>query len=100
MRNGSHFRAGFHITAHTRWALLLALALSFSSCALFHPKHKEGAATATTAGDVNIQFVGVTAFTTSDLNDALFDAFDEIKAEGLKDATADDLAFFSRALLP
>ena len=77
-----------------RWVGPAVCALLLSSCALFNPHHKEGAATATTAGDVNIQFVGVAAFTTSDLNDALFDAFDEIKAEGLKDATADDLAFF------
>ena len=77
-----------------RVALFVACALAMSSCALFHPHHQEGAAATTTAGDVNIQFVGVTAFTTSDLNDALFDALDEIKAEGLKDATADDLAFF------
>ena len=77
-----------------RVGAFVALAVLSTSCALFHPHHKEGAATATTAGDVNIQFAGVTAFTTSDLNDALFDEEDEIKNEGLKDATADDLAFF------
>ena len=71
-----------------------ALALVTTSCALFHPHHKEGAATTTAAGDVTIQFEGVTAFTTGDLNDALFDAFDTIKGEGLRDATADDAAFF------
>ena len=76
-----------------RHAALLAVGLGLASCQLFHPKH-EGAATSAQAGDVTVQFVGVTAFTNSDLRDTLFDALDDIKNDGLTPATADDAAFF------
>ena len=72
---------------------LLVLGLTLASCQLFHPKH-EGAATSAQAGDVTVQFVGVTGFTDSDLRDTLFDALDDIKNDGLTPATADDAAFF------
>ncbi len=75
-------------------ALGLALLFASASCQLFRPKHQEGAATTTQAGDVTVQFVGVTAFTEADLRDTLFDALDSIKASGLTPATADDAAFF------
>ena len=80
-----------------RWlfqAALLLLALGLAGCQLFHPKAKEGAATTTTAGDVTVQFVGVTAFTERELRDTLFDALDSIKNDGLTPASADDTAFF------
>ena len=65
-----------------------------SSCQLFRPKHQEGAATSAQAGDVTVQFIGVTAFTDRELRDTLFDALDDIKNDGLTPATADDAAFF------
>ncbi len=82
-----------------RWLLarclvFTVLSVGLASCQLFHPRHQEGAATATQAGDVTVQFVGVTGFTNSDLRDALFDPLDSIKNGGLTDATADDTAFF------
>ena len=77
-----------------RWTALAALGLLLASCQLFHPRHREGAATATQAGDVTVDFVGVTGFTDADLRDALFDPLDSIKHDGLSDATADDAAFF------
>ena len=70
------------------------LAASLSSCALFRPRHKEGAATTTRAGNVTVDFQGVTGFTEADLRDALFDPLDTIQKDGLRPATADDVAFF------
>jgi outer membrane protein assembly complex protein YaeT len=73
----------------------LAVCLIFASCSAFHPAHKENPATATAqAGNVAVQLAGVTAFSQGDLRDALSDALDEIKTEGLNAATADDAAFF------
>ncbi len=74
--------------------MLAALGVLLASCQLFRPRHQEGAATSTQAGDVTVQFVGVTGFTEADLRDALFDPLDSIKNEGLSNATADDAAFF------
>ncbi len=72
----------------------LAALLLLTSCGLFKPKHQPGAATTTQAGDVVVDFQGVTGFTESDLRDALFDPLDTIKNDGLRPATADDVAFF------
>ena len=77
-----------------RRCLFVLLATSLSSCTLFRPKHKEGAATTTKAGNVTVDFQGVTGFTETDLRDALFDPLDTIQKEGLRPATADDVAFF------
>ncbi len=77
-----------------RGAMLAALGLLFASCQLFRPRHGEGAATSTQAGDVTVQFIGVTGFSEADLRDALFDPLDSIKHDGLSNATADDAAFF------
>ena len=90
MKDFPHIR--LHPTA--RWLALGALALLLAGCQLFHPRHREGAATTTQAGDVTVQFVGVTGFGESDLRDALFDPLDSIKHDGLTNATADDAAFF------
>ena len=65
-----------------------------TSCGVFQPKHKETSAPTARAGDVNVLFTGVTAFSQDDLRDALADALGEIKSEGLNAATADDAAFF------
>ena len=77
-----------------RLAACIVLGASLSSCALFRPKHKEGAATTTQAGNVTVDFQGVTGFTETDLRDALFDPLDTIQKDGLRPATADDVAFF------
>jgi outer membrane protein insertion porin family len=73
--------------------LLLALLL-LTSCTLFHPKHQETGTPTAQAGVVTVRFEGVSAFSQSDLRDALSDALNEIKTEGLNAATADDAAFF------
>ena len=65
-----------------------------TGCGLFHPKPGEGAATRTQAGDVAVDFVGVTGFTNTQLRDTLFDPLDTIQHDGLTPATADDCAFF------
>lgn len=88
-----NFPGLFSTTRIGRGAGLLLFGLVFSSCQLFHPKH-EGAATLAQAGDVTVQFVGVTAFTDRELRDTLFDALDDIKHDGLTPASADDTAFF------
>lgn len=77
-----------------RYTLLAAFSFLLASCQLFHPRHREGAATSTQTGDVTVDFVGVTGFTEADLRDALFDPLDSIKHDGLNNATADDAAFF------
>ena len=73
---------------------LLLCVLALSGCGLFHPKAGEGAATRTQAGDVAVDFVGVTGFTNTQLRDTLFDPLDTIQHDGLTPATADDCAFF------
>lgn len=77
-----------------RGTLLLAAAMLFSSCALFRPRHKEGAATMTKAGAVEVRFSGISAFTEGDVRDALGDPLATIQSDGLTPATADDAAFF------
>ena len=77
-----------------RGLALAALVLLLVSCQFFRPKHSVGPATSTQAGDVTVDFVGVTGFTEADLRDALFDPLDSIKNDGLTNATADDAAFF------
>ncbi len=77
-----------------RQFVLVLLAFAFTSCGLFHPKPKPGAATTTRAGNVVVDFQGVTGFTEADLRDALFDPLDTIQHDGLRPATADDVAFF------
>lgn len=76
--------------------VLCALLLLLTSCGAFHPKHQDApaAAGAIQAGAVSVRFDGVTAFPQGDLQDALSDALDTIKTEGLNPATADDAAFF------
>ncbi len=68
--------------------------LFLSGCSLFHPKAGEGAATVTQAGNVTVNFVGVTGFTEAELRDTLFDPLDTIQHDGLSPAAADDCAFF------
>jgi outer membrane protein insertion porin family len=75
-------------------ALAALAALWLASCSAFHPRHQEKGAATAQAGDVQVQFEGVAAFTPSDLRDALSDPLGEIKTEGLNAATADDAAFF------
>ena len=90
----ARFSNVFAVRRVVRLAAFMLLAASLSSCALFRPRHKEGAATTTQAGGVTVDFQGVTGFTESDLRDALFDPLDTIQKEGLRPATADDVAFF------
>ena len=85
------FKAGTPLTRRFGLALI---ALALTSCGLFKPKHQPGAATTTQAGDVTVDFQGVTGFTEADLRDALFDPLDTIQHDGLRPATADDVAFF------
>ena len=78
-----------------RLAALAGLAcLALSSCSVFRPKPAEGPAAVTKAGDVTVHYVGVKAFSESELRDALADPFDTLQNEGLNRATADDAAFF------
>jgi outer membrane protein insertion porin family len=89
---GRYGRAGLkRLVLAGHWALLAWL---LTACSAFHPHHQETGAVTAHAGDVTVQFQGVTAFTQSDLDDALSDALSEIKTEGLNAATADDAAFF------
>lgn len=87
MQTPLHLRVG-------RLLLAAVCCLALGSCALFRPKHAEGPAAATKAGDVSVRFSGVTAFTEADLTDALADPFDTLQHEGANNATADDAAFF------
>ena len=81
---------------YSRKLLLPLMALLLTACSAFHPKHEAGSQTAATAkaGDVTVQFAGTTVFSQGDLQDALSNALDEIKTDGLNAATADDAAFF------
>lgn len=87
MQISVHFRVGRSVAA-------AICCLALGSCSLFRPKHAEGPAAVTKAGDVTVRFSGVTAFNDGDLGDALADPFDTLQQEGVTNATADDAAFF------
>ncbi len=84
----------FPLSLTLRLAVLLSAGLLLTSCALFRPRHAQGPATLTKAGNVTVQFAGVNAFTEEDVRDALSDPLQTIKTDGLSAATADDSAFF------
>ena len=94
MKMTARFLSVFVDRRVARQAAFLLLAATLTSCTLFRPKARPGAATTTQAGNVTVDFQGVTGFTEAELRDALFDPLDTIQHDGLRPATADDVAFF------
>lgn len=89
------FHSAFRVP-RSAFFLLPLLPFLLCSCVLFRPRHRESnaPATALTAGEVTVEFAGVTTFPERDLHDALVDPLDTLQREGVTPATADDAAFF------